>query len=126
MKYSELRRNLTEAGFDVRRVVSWAASADEKQLKQVRYNMVWQAGKFILISADDRGEFFVQKDLGPISKPLQFDTEDEVCEWVWAKVTAPEPHAPKSMKTPEQLAEQSRLARERLARRIPPPPGVEV
>jgi hypothetical protein len=126
MKYSELRQRLIDAGFDVRRVVYWAPSANEKDLKYVRYNIVRRGGKFILISADDHDEFFVRKEPNLISKPLEFATEDEVCEWVWAKVTAPRPPTSTSTMTKEQLVEQNRLARERLARKVPPPPGIEV
>jgi predicted TIM-barrel fold metal-dependent hydrolase len=72
MRYSELRRRLTETGFDVRRVMHWASSTDESRLRDVWYNIASRAGKLVLISVGDRGEFF------------------------------------------------------RLARRVPPPPGIEV
>lgn len=114
MKYAELQRRLTDAGFDPGALLSWSVDSD---IDRVQYNIVQQDGMFAVVSAGDRGGYFFR--VGHDRKPLLFGTEDDVCDFIWSDVNNPAYRPSKvEPRTSEEIERGQRDAEERYLRKL--------
>jgi hypothetical protein len=116
MRHRELESRLEDRPW---KFVHWAASGD---LTQALYNIVpLDAGYTIYCPSDREGFFRLYTSL---SEPASFDTEDEVCGYIWQRAQEAERPAPRvPARTPEQIADRKRRMNEnRVAHGLEPLP----
>lgn len=118
MKYAELAERVKELGQGAEYTLSWYDGV----YSEADYTIVpLPEGRFTVYRPSGRGENFPDYDAD--GRERVFDSEDAVCDFVWAKLTTPKPtkapSTPFVMPTPEQIAEQRRKAFESLGRADP-------
>jgi hypothetical protein len=106
MNYQELVARVEERGSRVGYTISWYDGV----YSEANYTIVpLDDGRFTVYRPSGRGSNFPDHDFD--GNAVFFDSEDAVCDYVWAKIIKPRP-APKKFTRPsaEKLAEQRRLA----------------
>ncbi|GAA4666971.1 hypothetical protein [Frondihabitans cladoniiphilus] len=96
MNFTELQAGLRQAGVDPDRV-----NMSQGDLDLWAHNIVFEKGFYTSYVNDGRDEFF--REFSYEGRPVEFVTEDEICDYLWKKLTAPTPVPKKSTHTPEQL-----------------------
>lgn len=111
MKREELEQ-LVAADFPHGRVLNWA---DDGQMSDVGFNVVPLAGgRFTIFENDGRGGTF--QPIGLDEQPLTFDTEDQVCDYIWSRLNRSRNPAP--LPPADKLAKQQRQAKDDYERQL--------
>ena len=91
MNYLELWERVRVSGRDPKVLIHYGKhSVSGRELAPVPYNIVLRDGKYRLFGTDERQNFHpLHFSLeGP---EVEFDTEDEACDYIWERINRPEP-----------------------------------
>lgn len=113
VKYPELYQKLVDKGVDVDRTIYFELyNPGFPEMVFVPYNVVLRDGKYRIFGTNERQNFYpLQFFLG--GPEVEFDTEDEVCDYIWTEINTPLPPPVKIPKRTQAEKDAQRAEMER-------------
>ena len=91
MKYLELWERVKESGQDPKLVVHYGKhSVSGNELDVVPYNIVLRDGTYRIFGTDERQNHY-PFDFSLEGADVEFSTEEEACEFIWERISRPQP-----------------------------------
>ena len=116
MKYLELWERVRVSGRDPKVLIHYGKhSVSGRELAPVPYNIVLRDGKYRIFGSDERQNFHpLHFSIG--GPEVEFDTEEEMCDYIWVEINTPLPPPGKLPKRTQAEWDAMRAEMERSVR----------